>query len=193
MGAGRADETVAAFRQLFSSVPSESALLVDADALEALLRADAGEAPPARSRSADRTVATPNEGEYQRLFGRSETPEPEASVADVRRRAREAGVTLVAKGEVDRMSDGERVFRTRHRNAATTVGGVGDVLSGVIGGLLAQGVSGLEAARLGTQWVAAAGDRVFETRSYGLLATDVIAELPATLRDGLARVRAGGA
>jgi hydroxyethylthiazole kinase-like uncharacterized protein yjeF len=191
MGAGRDDDTVAAFREIFAGIPSETPVLADADALEALVRSKESNASPRTVRPKERAVATPNEGEYQRLFGRSSAKDLADRLDEVQRHAREAGVTIVAKGEADLLSDGERAFANRHQNSAATVGGVGDVLTGVIGSLLAQGLGALDAARLGTHWVAAAGNRAFDAKSYGLVATDVIGELPAVLRDRLNRLRGG--
>jgi NAD(P)H-hydrate epimerase len=191
MGAGRDEDTVAAFRQIFAKLPPEMPVLADADALEALVRPKDPGASRGTDRPKERAVATPNEGEYQRLFGQSSSQDLAGRLAEVQRHAREAGLTIVAKGEADLLSDGERAFANRHQNSAGTVGGVGDVLSGVIGSLLAQGLDALDAARLGTRWVAAAGNRAFDAKSYGLVATDVIGELPAVLRDSLGRLRDG--
>ena len=73
-----------------------------------------------------------------------------------------------------------------------TVGGVGDVLGGVVVSLLAQGVYPLHAARLGTWWVGESGTRMAARKSFGLVATDVIEELPTVLVAGLERVHPTG-
>lgn len=63
-----------------------------------------------------------------------------------------------------------------------TVGGTGDVLTGVVAGLMAQKASPFAAARIGAFTAGLAGDLAFEEKSYGLLATDVIEKIPFVLR-----------
>jgi len=70
-----------------------------------------------------------------------------------------------------------------------TVGGVGDVLGGVVASLLAQGLRPMHATRLGTYWTGDAGQRAASLRSFGLLATDVVEQLPAALLAGLDRIQ----
>ena len=62
------------------------------------------------------------------------------------------------------------------------------VVGGVLGSLLAQNVRPLHAARLATYWTGEAGLRAAAHRGFGILATDVIEELPAALVVGLQRV-----
>ena len=59
-----------------------------------------------------------------------------------------------------------------------TVGGTGDVLAGIIGALLSKGVEPFNAARMGIFINGAAGNLAFEKYSYGLIATDVIEQIP---------------
>jgi len=72
------------------------------------------------------------------------------------------------------------------------VGGVGDVLAGVLVALLGSGVDPFPAGRLATFWVGEAGIVAASRRSFGLTATDVIEELPGVLVAGLARARRAG-
>lgn len=180
MGAGRAPETQAMFAALLRAWRGRLPLLIDADALDALTPSPGG---------ASHLVATPNPAELARVFGIETTAAPEARLAAARRRAVELGVTLLAKGSIDLITDGETTVRNPHHHPAATVGGVGDVLAGVVGGLLAQGLDALGAARLGAYWVGAAGATVAAQNDFALLATDVLAALPATLVRGRALVR----
>lgn len=187
MGAGSDPETVGALKEVLEWVMGRFPVVVDADALLALdLSARA-----AQDRPASELVATPNDGEYTRLFGGESNEATEDRVPRVREVAGTSHLTLLVKGEVDLISDGLELYRNRHHHPAMTVGGLGDVLAGVVGALLAQGVPAVRAARLGSYWAGEAGTRVAETKGFGLVATDVIAELPATLVDGIRRVRAG--
>ena len=184
MGAGTHPETTEALaavqRELLGSVP----LVVDADALDALPAPAEFDGRPSAT-----VVATPNTGEFARVFhGPAEGP-TEARASEVLRIARERHLFLLVKGEPDLGSDGETVFENPHHHPAMTVGGVGDVLAGVVGSLLAQGLGALAAARLGTYWTGEAGQRAAAERSFGLVATDVVEELPSALVAGLERVR----
>jgi ADP-dependent NAD(P)H-hydrate dehydratase / NAD(P)H-hydrate epimerase len=183
MGAGADPATVGAFERLARTIAGRYPLVIDADALRAL--------PSAFSTipREGRVVATPNVGEFARVFeGDPEAP-PEKTRHQVTATARRYGITLVRKGEPDLVSDGRTTFENRHHSPFQTVAGAGDVLGGVLGSLLAQGLAPLHAARLGTYWVGEAGLRGAGGRGAGLLASDVIAELPAALVAGLGRVR----
>lgn len=178
MGAGGAPGTLEALERLLTELRGRVPLLVDADALRAL---------PPRPDEPAAVVATPNAGEYARVFRGD--PAAGSATEEVARKAREWGVTLLVKGGVDTISDGRRAYENHHHHAAATVGGVGDVLAGVVGGLLAQGLPPVDAARLGTYWVGLAGLRAAESGGYGILASDVLAQVPATLVEGLRRLR----
>jgi len=190
MGAGAHAETTEALRALIAELVGEVPLVVDADALVAL--------PPASEvleRAAGTTLptvlATPNRGEFERVFGGSPQGPVDHLVESVARIASERRVTMLVKGAPDLISDGESTFENAHHHVAMTVGGVGDVLAGVVGSLLAQGLRPLHAARLGTYWTGEAGYRAASSRSFGLVATDVVEQLPAALLAGLERVRHG--
>ena len=59
-----------------------------------------------------------------------------------------------------------------------TVGGTGDVLAGIVGGLLSKGIESFNAARIGAFLNGSAGNYAFTKKSYGLIATDIIEEIP---------------
>jgi NAD(P)H-hydrate epimerase len=63
-----------------------------------------------------------------------------------------------------------------------TVGGTGDVLAGIIGALLSKGVEPFNAARIGVFINGVAGNNAFKKRLYGLIATDIIDEIPEVLK-----------
>lgn len=185
MGAGAHPDTTEALRGLLRELLGSAPLVVDADALAALPTAEeVGDRGPTAT-----IVATPNSGEFERVFGGVASGPPERKSADVARIAAERHLVLLVKGSTDLGSDGETTFENAHHHPAMTVGGVGDVLAGVLASLLAQGLSPLHAARLATFWTGDAGQRAAVRRSFGLLATDVIEELPAALVAGLERVQ----
>ncbi|MCI4345120.1 MAG: hydroxyethylthiazole kinase, partial [Thermoplasmata archaeon] len=138
-------------------------------------------------------VATPNASEFDRTFhGVSSAPREEL-LAMTDELAQRFHATFVVKGPWDVLSDGKRTAQNGHHPSAQNVAGAGDVLGGLLGSLLAQGVLPLHAGRLATYWAGAAGYLAAETRGQGLLASDIVEALPAALVSGLQRVRADGA
>jgi len=186
MGAGAAPETVAALRELERELAGTVPLVVDADGLAALPEAEELERRPGPA-----VVATPNAGEFARLFA-AEAEAPADRRDAVVRAASERRVVLLAKGQPDLISDGTSLAENHHHHPAMTVGGVGDVLAGVAVALLGSGVEPFAAGRLASFWVGEAGIVAASRRSFGLVATDVLDELPGALVAGLAKVRRGG-
>ena len=159
-------------------------LVLDADALNAVAGTDL-----LRARSAP-TIVTPHPGEMARLLG-TETAAVQADrLGAARGFAASARVVVVLKGArtvVASPDGGAAISPTGNPGMAS--GGTGDVLAGVVGALLAQGLPPFEAAALGVFAHGAAGDMVAARQGeVGLLAGDLIAELPATL----ARLQAAG-
>jgi NAD(P)H-hydrate epimerase len=74
-------------------------------------------------------------------------------------------------------------------NPGMTVGGTGDVLSGVVGAFLAQKVDPFEAAVAGAFVNGAAGDFVFEEKGYHMVASDLIDWIPRVLNDPMSHVK----
>ncbi|MBX3030053.1 MAG: NAD(P)H-hydrate dehydratase [Chloroflexi bacterium] len=130
-------------------------------------------------------VVTPHPGEFARLdgapVGADDAQREERAIAAAGRWS----VVVVLKGArtVVAAPDG-RVAVSPVSNPALGTGGTGDVLSGVIASLLAQGVPTWEASCLGVYLHAAAGERVRDRiGDAGLLASDLVAELPLARRD----------
>jgi hydroxyethylthiazole kinase-like uncharacterized protein yjeF len=185
MGVGGDPETAAALGGLLGSLEGRFPLVVDAEAIAALSSLGPGhDACDPHS-----IVATPNEGEYRRSFDASPPAALEERLERARTQAQRHRVTLVVKGETDLITDGDRACLNLTHSTSMTVSGMGDVLAGVLGSLMAQGVPAMGAARLATYWTGVAGNQVAAERGDGLLATDVLQALPAALVRGLDRVR----
>ena len=182
MGAGRSTETLATVERLLRELPPAIPLVVDADALEVV---------PRGSWTGRTLIATPNAGEYARVFGGDGARPLSEQIGEAQRIARERGILLVIKGEPDIVTDGEVAVQNYHHHIAQTVSGVGDVLAGTLGSLLAQGLAPIHAARLGAFWVGDAGIRAAARRSFGLVATDLVEELPSSLVSGMERIVRG--
>ncbi|HEY4927834.1 MAG TPA: NAD(P)H-hydrate dehydratase [Acidimicrobiales bacterium] len=138
-GLGRSEATDDGVRRLVASSPVP--VVVDADGLNALGRIDS----PLDARSA--VVLTPHDGEYVRLM--DEAPGPDR-IAAARRLAAASGAVALLKGPTTAVADPSgRVLLARAGTPSLATAGTGDVLSGVIGALVARGVPPLEAAAIG--------------------------------------------
>jgi NAD(P)H-hydrate epimerase len=123
-------------------------------------------------------VVTPHAGEFQILSGRTPSNDVGNRAEDARSVANALRGTVLLKGRVDVISDGERVKLNRTGNPAMTVGGTGDVLSGVVSGLMAQGTPEFEASTAGAFINGAAGDLARVELGDHLAPTDLIHLIP---------------
>ena len=125
------------------------------------------------------TVLTPHDGEFVRLFG----PVGEDRMAAARAAARESGAIILLKGHRTCVTDGVTAYRNATGNPGMAVGGSGDVLAGVLVGLLGQGLAPLEAAACAAWLHGSAGDACAEKLGqYAMLPTDLLAALPQFLK-----------
>lgn len=154
-------------------------LVLDADGLNAF----AGQAGRLRERPAP-TVLTPHPGELARLLGSSVDEIAADRVAAARRAAGASGAVVVLKGHRTLIADpGGDVWINPTGNPGMASGGTGDVLTGLLGALLAQRYEALEAAQLAVFAHGLAGDRVAEQHGErGMRAGDLVAALPGALR-----------
>jgi NAD(P)H-hydrate epimerase len=166
------DATAELFKKL---VRLNKPTLIDADALKAL--------GGSKSRLNFPAVLTPHAGEFEAISGRKVSDELEERIADVKQVANELNSTIALKGRVDVISDGSRVKLNWTGNPGMTVGGTGDVLSGVVASLMAQGCEPFEAAVAGAFINGAAGDFVYREKGFHLLATDLIDKIPYVMND----------
>ncbi len=128
------------------------------------------------------TVVTPHVGEFKKLTGITLSQDLEERLNTVKEWASNIGITIFLKGYIDIISDGTSVKQNKIHNEAMTVGGTGDVLAGIIGALLSKKVKPFEAARIAAFLNGEAGNKAFQKKSYGLLATDIIEEIPTILK-----------
>jgi len=149
------------------------ALVVDADALRDRILPSIHNTP---------TVVTPHAREFERLFGVTLPGDAEGRAASVAAEAKKAGITVLLKGPTDIISDGERVALNETHSPAMTVGGTGDVLTGVTAGLLAKKVSPFEAACAAAYVNGAAGVVAVEQRGFHITATDVANEIATVMK-----------
>lgn len=181
-GVGLGVETGALIRRLVQD--SDLPTVIDADGLTALC----GHLKLLDLQGERQIILTPHPGEMARLTGLS-TDVIQANRYEVARDfAIRHRVVLVLKGArtLTASPDGQ-VHVNSSGHAGMASGGMGDVLTGLIGSLLAQGLAAMDAATLGVYLHGLAADRLLTTfGDAGLLATDVISELPAA-RQALSR------
>lgn len=155
-------------------------LLIDADGLNAL----EGEAGILKSRHCP-TVITPHPGEMSRLTGLS-VQDIQHNRLDISRQfAAEWEVTVVLKGNQTVIaSPSGQLYINPTGNPGMATAGSGDVLAGIITGLMAQGVNTDEAARVGVYVHGRAGDKAaLQIGQRALTATDIIHSLPIVLQE----------
>jgi NAD(P)H-hydrate epimerase len=173
-GLGLADETAALVRRVVRECPLP--LVLDADGINAL----SGHAELLLERPAG-TILTPHPGEMARLAAVSVAEIEADRLGTAREFAARYRVVLVLKGArtVTAFPDG-RLRLNGSGNPGLASGGMGDVLTGLIGGLLAQGLSPEDAAVLGVFLHGLAADRLAQSLGdAGMTASDLLRELPA--------------
>ena len=134
-------------------------------------------------------VLTPHAGEYRILTGKELPSDLDERVEKVRKTAERLNATVLLKGRVDVVSDGNRVKLNFAGNPGMTVGGTGDVLSGVVGAFLAQGADAFEAAAAGAFVNGAAGDCVKREKGYHMVASDLIEWIPRVVDDPMSHLK----
>ena len=139
-GMGQEAATAAAIRRVVLECPLP--LVLDADGLNAF----AGRAGELAGRRAE-TVLTPHPGELGRLLGISPSQIQEDRVAAARGAAEETGAIVVLKGHLTLVASGTAVFVNPTGNPGMATGGTGDVLTGLIAGLLARVLQSRERGR----------------------------------------------
>lgn len=182
-GIGTADKTKELVLKLYCE--AELPMVIDADGLNILASAPERIANPPAPR-----VLTPHPGEMARLTGGS-SREVQADrlstalefTASVNTGAA-GNVTTVLKGAGTVICDPEGTWAINSSgNPGMATGGMGDVLSGIIGGLLAQGISPHAATRAGVYVHGKAADRLANGRHFGYLASEVADMVPCIVTD----------
>lgn len=147
-------------------------LVLDADALNLLA---------SRPEQRDDWILTPHPGEAARLLDCATAEVNEDRFVAAATLTQRYGGTVVLKGAGTLVAQGERLALSGHGNPGMATGGMGDVLSGVIGALFARTGSAQLAAELGVALHGVAADRAAAAGEQGLLPRDLMPELRALL------------
>ncbi|MEM4700291.1 MAG: NAD(P)H-hydrate dehydratase [Candidatus Nezhaarchaeales archaeon] len=176
-GLGFNDATVAGVRALLREAAERGLrALIDADGLKSLAKLG----PPGAKLD---YVLTPHRGEYRALMGEDAGVGLGAAMEAAKKLAKTYGATVVLKGHRSVITDGERVKVNRAGNPGMAVGGVGDVLSGLIAGFMAQGASSFAACCAATYVNGRAGDLAAAEKGYHFTASDLLETVPKALRE----------
>mgnify|MGYP000521758670 CR=1 FL=1 len=169
-GIGLNEETLQVAAELARIIAEKHIpLLIDADGLKAIAKYGI---------PSGKVVITPHAGEFAILFKEKLSENLLERGELVRNIAKKYEITILLKGHVDVISDGKEVKYNMTGNPGMTVGGTGDVLSGIVAALMAQGAEPFQAACAGAFISGKAGDLALEEKGYELLATDVIEKIP---------------
>ena len=156
-------------------------LLLDADGLKAFAKFKRPLKVP--------LVLTPHAGEYAILTGETLPENQEERALAVQKTAKKLNAVVLVKGKVDIICNAERIKLNFTGNPGMTVGGTGDVLSGIVGGLMAQHVDPFEAAVAGAFVNGAAGDFVASEIGFHMVATDIIDWIPRVFDDPMSHLK----
>jgi ADP-dependent NAD(P)H-hydrate dehydratase len=148
------------------------------------------------------TIVTPHLGEYKRLFQKSQDADKIVSAMattttntlkedalNVYSVAKKYGITVILKGYYNIVCDGSHTRRghkhiavIKRTTPAMTVGGCGDVLSGVVAGLFTKVSDAFSASITGVYLTGIAGDLAYQKVGLHMVATDLIEQLPVAMK-----------
>ena len=144
--------------------------------------------------SGSNIIVTPHLGEYKRLFQKEEnyneivdtTTTLQEQTSNVYKLAKKYGITIILKGYNDIICKGSQQQKTiaviKRTTPAMTVGGCGDVLSGVVAGMLTKMQDVFSASIVGVYLSGIAADLAYQRVGLHMVATDLIEELPNAMK-----------
>ncbi len=150
-GMGKRPESISAVRELIINFDN---LVIDADAIQRY------------NFYGKNILLTPHGGELSTLGVKS-------SKDQLMQFSLESDVTLLFKGKIDYITNGTYFKKNLTGHPRMAVGGTGDLLAGICGGLMARGLTAFEAARLGSYVIGLAGEMSFEEHGSGFLPSEL--------------------
>ncbi len=174
MGLGTREETKEALFEIIDNLRSKM-FVIDADAIKIL------------SENIDilrkiKCVLTPHAGEFKIISGEELPSDIEERKKTVLNFAKKINSTILLKSRIDIIAK-HRVRLNKTGNAGMTVGGTGDVLSGLVAGFLAQGVNDFSSACIASYINGYAGDILFKEVGYFFKASDLVKTIPYAIKE----------
>lgn len=127
-------------------------------------------------------VVTPHAGEFKRLFGQTPPDSKNNRIKLVEEKAKKFGITILLKGATDVISNGNTTYLYEKKTPAMTVGGTGDVLSGLVAGLLSKNRKPLESATAAAFINGLAGKAVQKKLGLHMTSMDLLTEIPSVMK-----------
>jgi hydroxyethylthiazole kinase-like uncharacterized protein yjeF len=181
-GLGLHPETVKAVKLVLElAEKAGKPVLLDADGLKAFAEFKRPLTSP--------LVLTPHAGEYAKLTGKQPSIDLPKRTTEVDKTSADLNSVILLKGAVDVISNGKKHKLNFTGNPGMTVGGTGDVLSGIVAAFLAQHVDPFESAVAGAFINGAAGDFVYQEKGYHMTASDLIQWIPIVIDDPLSHLQ----
>ncbi|KPU81175.1 ADP-dependent (S)-NAD(P)H-hydrate dehydratase [Nitrosopumilus sp. PRT-SC01] len=127
-------------------------------------------------------VVTPHAGEFKRLFGDFPSDSKNDRIRLVEKNAKKYGITVLLKGQTDVITNGSTTYLYEKKIPAMTVGGTGDVLSGLVAGMLSKNRNPLESAAAATFINGLAGKAVQKKLGLHITSMDLLDEIPTVMK-----------
>ena len=126
-------------------------------------------------------VVTPHSGEFKRIFGDSLENEIDSRITSCEKFAKKHSISILLKGQDDIITNGDITYTNSTLTPCMTVGGTGDVLSGLTAGFLSRNKNMIESASAATFVNGTAGEILQKEFGNHILASDLISTLPKVL------------
>ena len=174
-GIGLHEETVEAVKKLITEAGEQNKpMVLDADALKIFGRN--------RRRLKSPAVLTPHQGEFAQVLQRKISPDTQLRQEAARQLATETGATVVLKANVDIIADTNRLRLNKTGNPYMTVGGTGDILTGIIGAFLSQKADPFRAAVAGAFLNGLAGDMLMKEKGPTVTPLALVDHIPRAIK-----------
>ena len=128
-------------------------------------------------------IMTPHIGEFNRLFKLTFEQNDEKIIEEIQKRAIKSKSTILLKGKNDIICNEQKIGINKKGNPGMTVGGTGDVLTGILAALITKTEDGFTAACAAAYINTVTGEHVFKELGYGFLATDIINKIPIIIKE----------
>jgi len=171
-GLERNEETLTAVKKILGGLTSPC--VIDADAIHAVATD--------KKLLRENFILTPHSHEFYALTGMEPEPNVKKRFALVKKESSKMGCVIILKGHIDVISDGKKAAINKTGSPYMTVGGTGDTLTGICGALLARGVDPFEAACAACYINGSAGALAAKKLGEGLMASDLINEIPNVIK-----------